>query len=103
MSELELITLTLSLILGLSMAQLLSAGAMAFRARRECRLHWIPLCWATAIFLLHVQFWFVVYDLDSIVPAWTWDWYGPVLLLAVLLFSSGALILPTRARELAAG
>ena len=103
MSELEVITLTLSLILGLSMAQLLSSVALAFRARRESRLHWIPLCWAMAIFLFHVQFWFVVYDLDSIVPAWTWDWYGPVLLLAVLLFMSGALVLPTRDRELAGG
>ena len=103
MSELELITLTLSLVLGLSIAQLLSAVALAFRTRRDRRMHWIPLCWATAIFLLHVQFWFVVYDLDSIVPAWTWDWYGPVLLLAVLLFLSGALILPTRDRDLAVG
>jgi hypothetical protein len=102
-SELEIITLTLSLVLGLSMAQLLSSVALAFRARRESQLHWIPLCWTTAIFLFHVQFWFVVYDLDSIVPSWTWDWYGPVLLLAVLLFLSGALILPTRDRELETG
>jgi hypothetical protein len=103
LSELEIITLALSLILGLSMAQMLSSVALAFRARHECRPHWIPLTWAVSIFLFHVQFWFSVYDLDSIVPAWTWDWFGPILLLAVLLFLSGAVILPSRERDLAEG
>jgi hypothetical protein len=103
MAEFEIIALTLSLILGLSVAQMLSAVALAFRSRRESPLHWLPFSWATAIFLFHIQFWFVIHDLDSIAPAWTWDWYGPVLLLAVLLFLSGAVILPTRDRELASG
>lgn len=103
MAEFEIIALTLSLILGLSMAQMLSAVALAFRSRRECPLHWLPFAWAAAIFLLHIQYWFVIHDLDSIAPAWTWDWYGPVLLLAVLLFLSGAVILPTRDRELESG
>ncbi len=103
MSELEIITLTLSLVLGLSVAQMLSSVALAIRARQENDLHWIPLCWTTAIFLFHVQFFFAVFGLDSAVSAWTWDWYGHVLLLAVLLFLSGALVLPSRDRELTSG
>lgn len=103
MSELEIITLTLSLVLGLSVAQMLGAVATAIRARHENPLHWIPLCWAGAIFLFHIQFFFAVFGLDQTVGAWTWDWYGHVLLLAVLLFLSGALILPTRDRDLTSG
>lgn len=103
MAEFEIIALTLSLILGLSMAQMLSAVALSFRSRRESPLHWLPFAWGAAIFLFHIQYWFTIHDLDSIAPAWTWEWYGPVLLLAVLLFLSGAVILPTRDRELQSG
>jgi hypothetical protein len=103
MSELEIITLSLSLILGLSVAQMLSAVAQAIRARRDTELHWVPLGWATAIFIFHVQFWFAVFGLDEVVPAWTWDWFGPILVMAVLLFLSGALVLPTREKDLARG
>jgi hypothetical protein len=102
-SELEIITLALSLVLGLSVAQMLSAAALAIRARKESRLHWLPLSWAAVIFLFHVQYWLAIFGLDEIVPSWTWDWYGPVLVLAILLFFSGALILPAREKDLAAG
>ena len=103
MSELEIITLALSLVLGLSVAQMLSSVATAIRSRQECRLHWLPLSWAAVIFLFHVQYWLAIFGLDEIVPSWTWDWYGPVLVLAILLFFSGALILPARDKELASG
>ena len=83
MSELEIVTLSLSLILGLSMAQMLSTVAVSIRGRRESQLHWVPVAWATAIFSYHIQFWF-----------------APILVMAVLLFLSGALVLPGAGRPL---
>jgi len=56
-SQFEIVTLMLSLIVGLSMAQMLGASALVIRVRRRGRPHWIPLVWAAATFLLHIQFW----------------------------------------------
>ena len=98
MSKLDIVTLTLSLILGLSIAQILSAVAAAIRGHRQ-HLDWIPMTWAAAIFLLHVQFWFAIVDIGTLTSEWSWDWYAPVLLTAVLLFLSGALVLPSRDHE----
>ena len=98
MSELDIVTLTLSLILGLSVAQLLGAVAAAIRGHRQ-HLNWIPITWAAAIFLYHVQFWFAIFEIGGITTTWSWDWYAPILLLAVLLFFSGALVLPSRDHE----
>ena len=103
MSELDIVTLTLSLILGLSIAQMLGAVAAAIRGRRQHPVNWIPIAWATAIFLYHVQFWFAIFDIGALTTTWSWDWYAPVLLLAVLLFLSGSLILPSRDHEWAEG
>ena len=102
MSELEVVTLSLSLILGLSMAQMLSTVALSIRSRHESRLHWVPVAWAAAIFFYHVQFWFALIDVDRIIVAWSWDWFGPILFMAVLLFLSGALVLPGAGRPLPA-
>ena len=103
MSQFEIVTLSISLILGLSVAQILGSIASAIRSRHESPLHWLPLCWATAIFLFHIQYWLALLNLDDTVPSWTWDWYGPVLLSAVLLFFGGALVLPVREGELSKG
>jgi hypothetical protein len=100
MSELEIVTLSLSLILGLSMAQMLSTVALSIRSRHESQLHWVPIAWALAIFLYHVQFWFALIAVDRSIVAWSWDWFGPILMMAVLLFLGGALVLPGAGRPL---
>ncbi len=95
MSQFGIVTLTLSFILGLSMTHILWSAASAVRARKMLTLHWGPLIWAACIFFLHVQYWFNALTIDLIIEEWSWAWYLTVLLLAVLLFASGALILPT--------
>ncbi len=45
-----------------------------------------------------------IYNLDTFISSsWDWTWLGPVLLLSVLLFLSGALVLQMRKQELASG
>jgi hypothetical protein len=100
MSALEIVTLSLSLILGLSMAQMLSSVALSIRSRHESRFHWVPVAWAAAIFSYHVQFWFALIYVDRMIVSWSWDWFGPILIMAVLLFLSGALVLPSAGRPL---
>lgn len=96
MSEFEIITLTYSFVLGLGIAQILSAASAALRNRRRRPLHWLPLTFAASIFFMHIQYWFVLIDLDTnVIDAWTWGTYGPLLGLAVVLFLSGGIVLPT--------
>ena len=99
MSQFDVITITLSFVLGLSMSHLLWSAASAVRARREFRLHWLPFAWAGCIFFVHVQYWFAAFSIDLGLEGWTWSWYLQVLLPGVLLFASGALVLPSESQQ----
>ena len=57
MSEFEAIALTYSFVLGLGIAQILSAASAALRNRHQRRLHWLPLAFAASIFFFHIQYW----------------------------------------------
>ena len=46
MSEFEAIALTCSFVLGLGIAQILSAASAALRNRRQRRLHWLAQAFA---------------------------------------------------------
>lgn len=100
MSDIELVTLTYSFVLGLGIAQILAAASAAIRDRRQRPLHWLPLAFAAAIFLLHIQYWFVLSDYDAyVIGDWTWASYGAFLLVAVVLFLAGGVVLPTPGAE----
>ena len=100
MSEFEVFSIVLSFILGLGVAQLLSAVVFAIHSRREMALRWTPMLWALTIFLFHVNFlfaalWFYSADRDFV-------WYLQDIIAAVLLFLSGGLVLPSESRPLSA-
>ena len=99
MSQFEVITITLSFVLGLSMSHLLWAAAAAVRARRDLRLRWLPFLWAACIFFVHVQYWFAAFAINTVIDQWTWSWYLQMLALGVLLFASGALVLPSESQQ----
>lgn len=99
MSQFEVITITLSFVLGLSMSHLLWAAAAAVRARRDLRLHGLPFLWAACIFFVHVQYWFAAFAVNTMISEWTWWWYLQMLALGVLLFASGALVLPSESQQ----
>ena len=94
MDQFEVIATALSIIIGLGMSHLLWTASSAFRSREELRLHWIPLGWAACIFLQHANFLISAFAVDRDIGVWTYSWYLQILLQAVLLFSSGALVLP---------
>jgi hypothetical protein len=95
-SEFEAIALTYSFVLGLGIAQILGAAGAALRNRHQRQLHWLPIGFAVSIFLFHIQYWFVLIDFDAnLIHDWTWATYGFFLGLAVILFLSGGIVLPT--------
>ena len=95
MSGFELVTITFSFVLGLGVAQILSAAASAVRERHDHPLHWKPFLFAFCIFVLHVQFWFALVIVDSFLDKWNWTVYSVLLFLAITIFLSGATVLPS--------
>ncbi|MGD8306633.1 MAG: hypothetical protein PVF17_08265 [Ignavibacteria bacterium] len=99
MSQFEVIALTLSFVLGLSMSHMLWSAAAAVRARKHLQLHWLPFLWAGCIFFVHIQYWFAALAIDRVIIEWTWSWYLHMLFLGILLFASGALVLPSESQQ----
>ena len=94
LTEFELLAIPLSLILGLGITQILGEVVAAIRNRDNTRLHWLPLTWAAWIFLVHVQYFFYMWDLYELGVIWTWSQFGPALWHVTLLFLAAGLILP---------
>ena len=94
MSGFEIITITFSFILGLGMTQILRAVAYVVREREQYRLHWIPLSVAALILAFQIQFWFALVIVDSFIDRWSWPVYSVLLFLAIVIFLSGATVLP---------
>jgi len=101
MDQFEVISSTLSIVIGLSMAHLLWSSAVAFRSRGELKLHWIPFAWALCVFLQHANFLVSALAIDRSVEVWTYSLFLQVLLHAILLFAAGALLLPPESRPAA--
>ena len=95
MSVLEIITITFSIILGLGVTLILGSVANVVREREQHRLHWIPLSVAFLVLLFQVQFWFALVIVDSFLDKWNWTVYSVLLFLAVVIFLSGATVLPS--------
>ena len=98
MSQFELITITLSLILGLGITGIMSSCLTLIRARNEISLNWPPFVWAFCIFAFHIQFLF------GVMAGGTPEGYIflLVLLITIFLFFSGGLVLPKAANNLPA-
>ena len=99
MTAFEFFSVALSFVLGLGLTRLLLGGLHTFRARRRQKPHWIPITWAVSIFIYQVQYWWAIFELNSLIDAWTHGRFVTLLSLAMLLFVAGALILPTSAND----
>lgn len=94
MSSFELITITFSFILGLGVAEILMAVAYVVRELNQYRLHWVPLSMAALVLAFQIQFWFALFVVDSLLDHWNWPVYSILLALAIIIFLSGATVLP---------
>lgn len=94
MSGFEILTITFSFIIGLGVAQVLRSVAYVVREKDQIRLHWIPFSLAALIIFFHIQFWFGLAVVNSLIVQWSWPVYGLMLMLAFFIFLSGATVLP---------
>ena len=100
MTEFELLSVPIGLVLGLGMTNILSGIITAVRNRKQVRLHWIPFMWAFNFMMQLMTFFFVIWDLnvrfELIGENWTWKYYGPQMFHSVLIFLGAGMILPTK-------
>ncbi|MDH1010142.1 hypothetical protein N5J43_14465 [Pseudomonas nicosulfuronedens] len=79
---------------GLGVTRLLTSVVATLRSRAVAAIDWLPMLWAASIFLAQLDYWWVVHDLKSLVPQWTYPQFLKLLVSPLLLFFAAALILP---------
>jgi hypothetical protein len=89
------IATVVSMILGLGVARLLTAGVAVFRARRVVAMDGVPLVWALAIFVQQLDFWWSLGELATLPHHWTLGGFLLLVGLVLSLFLAAALILPS--------
>lgn len=97
-SAFEYSTILVSIILGLGITHLLSAFTDLLYNRRQVRFYWPQSTWVIFILFLHIQDWFVPYQLKN-KTAWTFLEMVFILLYPVSLFVIAKLLLPSNERE----
>lgn len=93
MTIFEFVSVAISIILGLGVAKLLSAGLDLFRHRQTTRLHWSPVIWALLIFWTQLEFWWSLFFVSQNLDVWTHNDFLGTIAFTVALFAAGSLVL----------
>jgi hypothetical protein len=99
MDDFRMIATVLSMVLGLGVTRLLLALVTIFRIRQRCPPDWLPLLWATFIFVDQLEFWWAINQLPSLRSSFTFVDFVFLVLLTLMLFLSAALLLPSGAED----
>jgi hypothetical protein len=97
-SAFEYISILISLILGLGITQILSALADLLYHYGKVKFYWPHTLWVVFILFLHIQDWFITYQLKN-KPVWHLPELIFILLYPVALFSVSKMLLPTNDKE----
>lgn len=98
MDAFNYLSVLLSIILGLGITQVLTAGGRLVRGRAMVRPDWIPLVWAGILLVMYVQVWWAMFGLRAR-TAWDFVSFLVVLLQTVALYLTAALVLPESVPE----
>ena len=93
------LSILISIILGLGMAELLGGFARTIEQRKVVRIYAPPVIWAFLLLLTHVQTWWSIFGLRSHLD-WTFFQFSVVLLQPIVLYMLSALALPRGSAEL---
>lgn len=99
MSNFTIVATVLSMILGLSVTRLLLGALTVFRIRRVAAPDWVALVWAVMLFTTQLDFWWAVNSLPAIKSTFSFAEFIVLVLLALSLFISSALLLPSRSED----
>jgi hypothetical protein len=89
------LSVLLSIILGLAIAEVLQGYRMLLIARSTVKLYPPPLIWSAIMLLLAVHFWWASFGLAKR-DNWDFSAFSAVLMQTVMLFMGAALLLPNK-------
>jgi hypothetical protein len=92
-SAFEYVTVLISIILGLGVTQILTGIADLVHQNERIKVYWPHLIWILLTLVLHVQEWWVTFELRSYGP-WRLPVFLFVLLYPVVLFILARLLFP---------
>jgi hypothetical protein len=95
MSSFEYVTVLISIVLGLGIAQILSGVAKLIQKRKRIKFYWPHLIWIMFVLFLHVQEWWIMYELKNFIP-WRLPVFLFIMLYPVNLFIMAKVIFPDR-------
>ena len=97
-SPFEYVSILVSIILGLGITQILSAFSDLLYNYKKVRFYWPHTFWIVFILFLHIQDWFITYQLKD-KPVWHLPELFFILLYPISLFCVAKMLLPTNERE----
>jgi hypothetical protein len=93
MDAFSYLSVLLSIIVGLGMAQVLTASGRLIRHRERVVVYWPPLVWAGVLLVMFVQAWWAMFGL-RFHTNWNFFTFFIVLLQTVTMYMMSALVLP---------
>ena len=93
------ISVTVSLLVGLSIARTLTGLVAMFRSRRDARLYWPAFVWAGVILLTLLNAWAALNDVPKAQARFSFFEYLLLGLMIMTLYTASALLLPAEKLE----
>ena len=91
----EHLSVLISIILGLGIAQLLTNVHALAQAADRVRVYWLSVLWATLIFVGQVEWWWSSFSFQKLpLETWSFFYFLFVLLSPVTLYLAAAFVLP---------
>jgi hypothetical protein len=97
MNAFDYLTILISIVLGLAIANVLSRLATVITARERIDFYWPPVAWAIWLFFISVQHWWAVWSVRH--TQWNFGTFWLQLLIPVDLFLLSVLVLPDREED----
>ena len=98
MTPFEYVTVLISIILGLGITQIVTGVADMIHQWERIKLYWPHLLWVIFVFFLHVEEWWVIYDLRQI-EVWEMPMFLFVILYPINLFILARILFPFGSRN----
>ena len=91
--EFSYLSVLVSIVLGLGIAQLLTGVGRLLQNRGRVRIYWPVLACVATMLLVHIQLWWSLFELRG-TTGWTFLDFVAVLSLPIVLYLMSALVLP---------
>lgn len=95
MSSFEYITVLISIVLSLGIAQILTGIADLIKKSHKVAVYWPHILWILFVLLLHIQEWWVTYELKNY-HSWQLPSFLFIMLYPINLFVLARLLFPAK-------